>query len=85
MPSPKFSPLGPVWVRVVACFIGLCCFPITLGAVCIVKSGWIVFAALPSALMFVHSAHTLHTGSPPPVRQFVKGLIDAVARWRGKK
>ena len=86
MPSSKSAPLGPVWVRVLACFFGMCFLPLTLAAIWFVPNGWLICAVLPpSVSVFLHSAHTLHTGTPPPMRPLLQFLIDAFARRRERK
>jgi hypothetical protein len=60
----------------------MCFLPGTLAAIWFVPNQWVVFAALPPSLsVFLHSAHTLHTGSPPPMRPLLRYLLDAFARW----
>jgi hypothetical protein len=86
MPPSKLSPLGPEWVRVLACFLGMCFLPGTLAAIWFAPNQWIVITALPSSVgVFLHSAHTLHTGSPPPMRPLLRYLLDCFARWQQRK
>jgi hypothetical protein len=84
--SSQNSPLGPVWVRVIACLFGMGCFPGMLIAMTVVSNQWIAIAALPSSVsVFLYSAHTLHTGHPPPMRPLLRYMIDAITRWYRKK
>lgn len=86
MPPSKATPLGPVWVRVVTCFLGMCFLPCALAAIWFEPNNLTAFVTLPpSVSVFLHSAHTLHTGNPPPMRPLFRYLLDALTHLRPRK
>ncbi len=85
MPSPNTIPLGPVWVRVVACFFGMSFMPLTLIAICLAPGFWVISVGLPSSAgICIYSAHTLHTGKPPPISAMLRYLVGSIYRRREK-